>query len=196
MTMCEPAADPIYLPKVKNLEERTTPAFRAKLVRIAAEVGIPAGELASLIGFETAWTWSPSIRNSIGATGLIQFLRSTARSLGTTTDALAAMSAEEQLDWVARYLKRMPKWRVPGDAYLMVFWPAGTGKPDDHLIGEKDSEAKVGNVTRGTIYRLNAGLDGNKDGRITAGDVRAKVLTILRNSEKAGRILVDPKDEP
>ena len=98
------------LPKVKNLVERTTPEFRRKLYQVAIDVGIPPGELASLMGFESSWTWSPSVRNpSGGATGLIQFMPSTAKMLGTTTDQLAAMSAVQQLDYVKAYLARMPK---------------------------------------------------------------------------------------
>jgi len=186
------------LPKVKNLEEKTTPAFRAKLYRIATELGLPPGELASLMGFESSWTWSPSVRNpSGGATGLIQFMPSTARNLGTTTEALAAMTAFDQLDYVQKYLAKMGRWKVPGDSYLMVFWPAGVGKPDDYVIGVKDSEELVpgASFSRGRVYFQNRGLDANGDGRITAGDVRAKVLSVLRASEAAGSISVDLADE-
>lgn len=186
------------LPKVKNLAEKTTPGFRAKLYRIAVEVGIPPGELASLMGFESSWTWSPSVRNpSGGATGLIQFMPATAKRLGTTTAALAAMSALEQLDYVKRYLSGMAKWRVPGDSYLMVFWPAGVGKADDYLIGEKGSAELVpgAKFSRDRVYTQNAGLDVDKNGRITASDVRRKVLSILAASERAGWIDINPQDE-
>lgn len=186
------------LPKVKNLIQRTTPEFRRKLYQVAIDVGIPPGELASLMGFESSWTWSPSVRNpSGGATGLIQFMPSTAKMLGTTTDQLAAMSAVQQLDYVKAYLARMPKWRMPGDAYLQVFWPAGVGKPDSFLIGEKDSTELVPNAkfTRGRVYAQNSGLDGNRDGRITAGDVRARVLSILRTSEAAGWVEIEEEQE-
>jgi hypothetical protein len=39
-----------------------------------------------------------------GATGLIQFMPKIAKDLGTTTSALAKMSAEEQLVYVEKYL--------------------------------------------------------------------------------------------
>lgn len=186
------------LPKVKNLVEKTTNEFRRKLYQVALEVGIPPGELASLMGFESAWTWSPSVRNpSGGATGLIQFMPSTAKMLGTTTDKLAAMTGVEQLDYVKAYLARMPRWRMPGDAYLQVFWPSGVGKPDSFLIGEKDSTELVPNAkfTRGRVYEQNKGLDVNRDGRITAGDVRARVLGILRASEAAGWVDIEQEQD-
>jgi hypothetical protein len=185
------------LPKVKNLE-KTSPAFRAKLYRIATELNVPPGELAALMGFESSWTFSPGVKNpSGGATGLIQFMPDTARRLGTTTADLAKMTAFEQLDYVRKYLAGMGKWRIPGDTYLMVFWPSGVGKPDDYLIGEKGNMTLVpgAQFSRNKVYEQNKGLDGNGDGRITAGDVRRKVLSILAQSEAAGTIEVNPDDE-
>lgn len=186
------------LPKVKNLEEKTTPAFRAKLHRIATELNVPPGELAALMGFESRWTFSPDVKNPTGgATGLIQFMPDTARRLGTTTADLAKMSAFDQLDYVQKYLAKMGRWRIPGDTYLMVFWPSGVGKPDDYLIGEKGNMTLVpgASFSRNTVYEQNKGLDANGDGRITAGDVRRKVLSILAQSEAAGSIDVNPDDE-
>ena len=186
------------LPKVKNLEEKTTPAFRAKLYRIATELNVPPGELAALMGFESRWTFAPDVKNpSGGATGLIQFMPDTARRLGTTTADLAKMSGFQQLDYVQKYLTKMGRWRIPGDTYLMVFWPSGVGKPDDFLIGEKGNMTLVpgAQFSRNTVYEQNKGLDGNGDGRITAGDVRRKVLTILAQSEAAGTIDVNLDDE-
>jgi len=186
------------LPNVKNLAEKTTPGFRAKLYRIATELNVPPGELASLMGFESRWTFAPDVKNpSGGATGLIQFMPDTAKRLGTTTAELAKMSAFSQLDFVQKYLAKMPTWKVPGDTYLMVFWPSGVGRPDDYVIGVKDSEEMVpgANFTRGKVYFQNRGLDTDGNGRITSGDVRRKVLTILKESEKAGEIEVNLDDE-
>ena len=186
------------LPRVKNLAENTTPGFRAKLYRIATELNVPPGELAALMGFESRWTFSPSVKNpSGGATGLIQFMPDTAKRLGTTTADLAKMSGFQQLDYVQKYLARMGKWRIPGDTYLMVFWPSGVGKPDDYLIGEKGNMSLVpgAQFSRNKVYEQNKGLDSDGNGRITAGDVRKKVLTVLSQSEKAGTIDVTLDDE-
>jgi hypothetical protein len=107
------------------------------------------------------------------------------------------MTAFEQLDYVRKYLAGMGKWRIPGDTYLMVFWPSGVGKPDDYLIGEKGNMTLVpgAQFSRNKVYEQNKGLDANGDGRITAGDVRRKVLTILAQSEAAGSIEVNLDDE-
>ncbi|HBC04295.1 MAG TPA: hypothetical protein DC015_08915, partial [Aequorivita sp.] len=54
-----------------------------KLNSVAANLGIDVNWLMAVINFESAGTFSPSIQNKYsGATGLIQFMPSTAKSLG------------------------------------------------------------------------------------------------------------------
>ena len=85
---------------------RVTDAFRNRILEIAANLEAEPSYLMAAIAFETGRTFSPSVRNKAsGATGLIQFMPSTATSLGTSTDELATMSAEAQLDFVARYFQ-------------------------------------------------------------------------------------------
>ena len=76
-----------------------------KIVEIAKDLGVNPNYLMAAMSFETGGTFSPAIRSfsGSGATGLIQFMGPTARSLGTTTTALAKMSPEEQLDYVKKY---------------------------------------------------------------------------------------------
>src|SRR5208282_3601342 len=75
-----------------------------KLDNVAKFLGIPDDWLAAVIAWESGWSFDPAKQNSIGATGLIQFMPSTAKGLGTTTDALKAMTFVEQMDWVQKYL--------------------------------------------------------------------------------------------
>ena len=76
-----------------------------EIVALAKKLGVPdPGWLANLINFESGRTFDPSIVNHIGATGLIQFIPSTAKSLGTTTEALAKMTPKEQMVYVEKYL--------------------------------------------------------------------------------------------
>ena len=66
-----------------------------------------ASWLMSCMAFESGETFSPSVRNAAGsgATGLIQFMPSTAKDLGTSTTELADMSAVDQLDYVQKYFR-------------------------------------------------------------------------------------------
>lgn len=149
-------------------------AFRKRVFQISNELGINPDWLMAVMAFESAETFSPSIKNAAGsgATGLIQFMPKTAVGLGTTTAKLAQMTALEQLEYVLSYF-----WPYRGrlhtlaDVYMAVLWPAGIGKPSDWVLW--DSQSKP------TTYRQNAGLDANKDGIITKNEAAAKVQAKL-----------------
>jgi hypothetical protein len=140
--------------------------FRRKVIAIAMDIGFDASWLMSYIAFETGETFSPSVKNpQSDATGLIQFLPSTAIGLGTTVEKLAAMTAEEQLDYVHDYFKPY-KGRIQtfSDGYMAILRPTGIGKPEDFaLISDPESKA----------YVQNKGLDLNKDGNITKAEAAA-----------------------
>lgn len=152
--------------------QKVSQEFRDRLYWIALELDINADYLMSLIAFESGETFSASVKNAAGsgATGLIQFMPSTARGLGTTTDKLAAMTPEDQLNYVYKYLKPY-KGRIQtlSDLYMAVLWPAGVGRPADYVL-----------FSGGVAYRQNAGLDLNKDGKITKAEAAARVEEKLK----------------
>lgn len=126
--------------------------FTEKVNSICAELRIEANWLMFVMWFESRL--NPQAVNPIsGATGLIQFMPSTARSLGTTTDVLKHMSNVQQLDYVLAYLRpykgRMKRWI---DVYLAVFYPRAMGKPD--FVITPDIIAK-----QNKIFDLNKDLD-------------------------------------
>lgn len=144
--------------------------FVAKVRKISLWLGIDPNWLMAIMYFETARTMSPSITNSIGATGLIQFMPTTAIDMGTTTAKLRAMSNVEQLDWVYKYLKTYAsKYKKFIDVYFGVFFPAAIGKPNDYVLETKK-------LSRSEIARKNPAFDNNKDGKITKGEVEATML--------------------
>ncbi len=151
---------------------KVSPAFKAKAHTIAAALALETDYLMSAMAFETGESFSPSIRNhQSGATGLIQFMPSIAQSLGTTVDALAAMAAEDQLDFVEKYFRpHQGKLVTLEDVYMAILWPAAIGKPDSFVLFSSPSVA----------YQQNKGLDADHDGSVTkqeaAAMVRAKLL--------------------
>ena len=153
---------------------KVSPAFRDKVRGIASRLGCAPDHLMACIAWESGRSFSPSVRNMAGsgATGLIQFMPATAASLGTSTAALAAMSAEAQLDWVEKYFQPY-KGRLTtlADLYMAILWPKAVGKPMDHVLWDKAS--------RPTTYRQNAGLDVNRDGAITKHECAAKLYAML-----------------
>lgn len=154
---------------------RVSPVFRDRVFWMTEELLMPKetgpSDLMGCMAWESNETFSPSIKNMAGsgATGLIQFMPTTAIGLGTTVEALAKMTAEDQLNYVYKYfLPFKGKLKNIGDLYMAILWPAGVGKPDSYVLWEKGK--------RPTTYRQNAGLDVNKDGAITRGEAVSKVL--------------------
>ncbi len=117
----------------------------AKIQELGDKWGIPFEWLCNLMAHESAGTFNPAIKNSIGATGLIQFLGSTAKSLGTTTTELAKLTFKEQLTWVDKYINsNKSRYKNRGllkdgkvndnfqqpDLFMTIFYPSAIGKPN------------------------------------------------------------------
>jgi hypothetical protein len=152
--------------------KKVSPAFKAKVELIASELGTDPNYLMGAMAFETGGTFSPKIRNKAGsgAIGLIQFMPSTARSLGTSTAALAKMSAVQQLDYVYAYLAPCAgKLNSLSDVYMAILYPAAVGQSDSYALFDKGTKA----------YTQNKGLDTNKDGVVTKGEAAARVTRTL-----------------
>jgi Transglycosylase SLT domain len=151
--------------------------FKQKVIAICKEIDVAPDFLMAAMAFESGETFSPSANNAAGsgAVGLIQFMPNTAKALGTSTEALAAMTAEDQLDYVKSYFApHKGQLQTLEDVYMAILYPAAIGTGSDHVLF-KD----------GTIaYTQNKGLDKNKDGDITVGEatgmVRAKLEKGLR----------------
>lgn len=136
--------------------------------------------LMTWMAWETGRSFRADVKNMAGsgATGLIQFMPSTARGLGTTVEALAAMSPESQLNFVWKYFKPYKgKIRSLSDGYMAILWPRAVGKPDDYAL-----------FTGGVAYRQNAGLDTNKDGKVTKREAAAKVTALLDEGLRPGNV--------
>lgn len=151
---------------------RVSPMFRDRVRAMAVNLkgAATASDFMGCFAWESGESFSPSVRNlaGSGATGLIQFMPATAKALGTSVDALANMTALEQLAWVEKYFQPFAgKLHSLADLYMAILWPAGVGKPLDYVLWDK--------ATRPTTYRQNAGLDSNRDGRITKREAVAKV---------------------
>lgn len=143
-------------------------AFVGAAKSVADNIGIDVNDLFRVIDFETAGSWSPAVKApTSSATGLIQFIESTAESLGTSTAELAGMSRTEQMEYVEKYL-RPYKGRIKnfGDLYMAIHWPKGVGKSDDYVMYKQGSDA----------YEANKGLDKNGDGTVTRGETLQRVM--------------------
>ena len=150
--------------------------FKEKVIAICKRLEINPDYLMSCMALETVRTFSPSIKNPLAtATGLIQFLKSTAISLGTTIEELAKMTQVEQLDYVEKYF-RPYKGKIQNieDIYMVIFYPMAVGKQNDYIISTKGNN----------VYNKNKGLDVNKDGILTKGEAGAVARQYLKEGLK------------
>lgn len=162
--------------------------FRKKVVEICKDLWpknymVMANNLMACMAWETGESFSPSAKNpKSSATGLIQFMSDTAKELGTTTSALAKMTAVKQLDYVKKYFENIRNKNYEFvDFYLRILFPASMGKVDEHVVFSRDGEGLNKNdrnyKERINAYGVNAGFDtnpkyGNGDGMVTKGEIK------------------------
>jgi hypothetical protein len=157
--------------------KKVSPEFRSKVFAISARLAVEVDFLMAAMAFETGERFSATIQNpKSGATGLIQFMPKTAAALGTSIEALLQMSEVEQLEFVEKYFAPYTKKLAGlGDVYMAILWPKAIGKADDFALFEAPSKA----------YEQNAGLDLNKDGKVTHHEASAKVSQKLEKGRTA-----------
>jgi len=138
------------------------------IVALANKLGMPdPGWLANLMRFETGGSFDPGQYNKAGsgAVGLIQFTRTTAEGLGTSTEELAQMSQKEQMYWVEKFLVRKLRrgtFKDPTDVYMSVFYPVAMGKGPDFDI--YDHKLRTDGQTEADRYlRQNGGIRTARD---------------------------------
>jgi hypothetical protein len=105
-------------------------SFANEIVSTADRLKIDPAWLANVINFESGF--STSIQNRFTkATGLIQFMPSTAARLNTSTDSLKGMNPQQQLVYVEKYFQPfIGRMKSQEDVYMAVFYPVAMGNPD------------------------------------------------------------------
>lgn len=155
----------IYEERVKSNKQ----AFLAKVISICRILDIEPEWLMQVFINESGMDHQ-AVNTKSNATGLIQFMPSTAISLGTTVAALKAMSNVQQLDYVYKYLAPYAgKMKSYIDLYFTVFFPAAIGKPDDWVLQTSKLSASL-------IASQNPVFDLNKDGKLTVAEVSEAML--------------------
>lgn len=142
--------------------------FFVKVTAIAKDLKCSPDDLLAVMNSESGI--NASARNPHGgATGLIQFMPSTAKGLGTTTDNLKNMSAYDQLDYVAKYMKNTKRTAGMGnqsmsaaDVYSLIFLP---GRANRDILTSSNE----------VYYKWNTGLDIDGDGNISKADLNRRI---------------------
>lgn len=133
-------------------------------IELRPEILIPCMKFESNI--------NPKARNPKStASGLIQFMGFTAKNLGTTIEKIRSLDAMGQLTYVYKYFANMrDDWSsmTTADVYMAILWPKAMGKPDDYKVWAAGTDE----------YKVNAGLDINRDGMVTKREAASKVLKL------------------
>ena len=170
----------ILIDKLKCNKGENPAEFERKLRNICALLGINPNWLMMLMYLESGLNAQavnkqpgdspdPYTRAAKRATGLTQFMPSTARGMGITTQQLYQMSAIDQLDYVYKFFKsKAGKIKSYYDLYLFNFFPIAVGKPDDWVLQTAGTSASI-------IAKQNPGMDINKDGQITVGEAKQRM---------------------
>lgn len=161
----------LFLNKVTSNQQ----AFAERVEEISYLLGIDPNWLMFVMDLESGLN-PRAVNASTSATGLIQFLPSTAFGLGTSTQQLLNMSNVQQLDYVYKYLNDLtfPKnyliRKSYVDLYLGVFYPAAIGQADGYMFPAN-------------VVRYNPIFDQYpKDGMLTVGEMRQYMADRVRES--------------
>jgi len=167
-------------PVIKTLIEndKVDTDFLNSLESMCNRLNMNCMAVLSVMHYETGGSFRPDIKNpNSSATGLIQFMRSTAKKLETTTEDLSKMNQVEQLEYVEKYFNLIKDnfdevdYLNPKNVALAVFYPRAIGQGDDYIIAE-EGRSRLDN----RILKVNKDHDG--DGKITADEYTGKSLNL------------------
>ena len=153
--------------------------FIQKVTEVSKKLGVDPNWLMLIMVSESGL--SPSITNSIGAVGLIQFMPSTCAGLGISPEQMASLTATQQMDYVYRYFApQAGNLKSFYDLYLYTFFPLAIGKPDSWVLS-------ADGLSAGSIAAANGGFDLNKDNQIKVGEFKNYLKTVYLPSLKLSK---------
>ena len=132
--------------------------------------------------------FNPEARNpNSSASGLIQFMESTAEGLDTTIEAIRSMSAMEQLEMVDAYFRPyFGRIHSLSDCYMAILNPASIGLAEDAIIFPAGSRAAL----------ANRGLDINHDNAVSKAEAASFVEAALFNGMRAENVFEIDDTQP
>jgi hypothetical protein len=142
-------------------------AFKYRASEVAQNIGVPTSALIRVMNKESRLN-PKAVNQRSGASGLIQFMPSTAKGLGTSVEEIRNSPAIKQLDWVEQYFKPYRgKVHNYEDLYMVTFFPAALGKPKDKIIRTKRLSAELISRQNPVIARAAGKTPGTP---LTVGD--------------------------
>jgi hypothetical protein len=181
-----------------------------KIIEVARSLGANPAHLAAVIQHESRFNPKAQYGDVKGvkpfnpdvAQGLIQFTPSTAKGLGTTTRAIRAMDAQQQMDLVQRYYAARARERLEGGPLdtlakiaMATFYPLYMNKDPSTVFPERVRLANAGirtpadylkgitSALRGKLEEVEmlASLPRAAGVFVGAFDTDAALETVIRN---------------
>ena len=150
------------------------PIFDEKLSEISDAIDIDKNSIIKLMKHESGL--DPTIKNSIGCVGLIQFCPGggavkTVNGKSYTLEELS-YDLEAQMDaikdfWVRGY--RSGKIKEPADLYIYNFFPVAAGKSDNFILKAKGLSARTVAHANPAFNRV---LGRDRDTALTVGNLK------------------------
>ena len=163
----------LYLLDKASIHVSDTKRFAEKVKDVSAMLGVAPEWLMAVMYMESKFDVSVYNYKGSGAVGLIQFMPSTALDMNITSYRLSQMNHLQQLEYVYVYLDKVKKrngaFTSLTDLYLGILYPKARGQESCYTLFSKPSKA----------YRQNSGLDENRDGRVTIGDIDRRMKRLF-----------------
>lgn len=177
------------VPGVSGIAQVPVKALRL-LCKIARRNGWAVDGMAAAIAHESGW--NPRAQNPGGsrATGLLQWIPSTARALfDLSVDQIRELSIEKQLPLAERYWKAASQGRQIGDLDFLILGLGAGNVPGGYRADLEDDVVLYPAGSAGA--RGNPGLQ-DPEGNITVGNARAALRGML--ATRVSRIHVPSTD--
>jgi hypothetical protein len=152
-----------------NLPLAIRAAFAAKVIAIAQYLGIDPNWLMQVMYAESKLKASAQnkVNGRLVAAGLLQW--TAASGVPGAPKSILALSHLQQLDKVQQYFAPYRgKMHSYFDVYLVTFFPAAVGKPDNYVFATKKLSAAL-------IAQQNPAINSSKDGKITMAEFKRYV---------------------
>ena len=182
-TPASQAGEQLYLMDKASRYIHEPAQFAIKVKQVSGMLDIPAEWLMAVMYLESKFDASVYNYKGSGAVGLIQFMPSTARDLNTSSWAISKMNHLQQLEYVYMYLNKVKErngaYTSLADLYLGILFPKARGQEACYTLFARPSKA----------YRQNAGLDEDRDGRVTVMDIEKRLARLFPTAygiDKAG----------
>ena len=163
----------LYLLDRAGIYVSDLPAFEYKVREVAKRLDIPPEWLMSVMYSESRFNAGAANFKGSGAIGLIQFMPTTAKDMGTSVHYLKQLGHIDQMEYVYKYLQavrlKYGEYKTLTDLYLAILYPRAREGEMCYSLYENPTKA----------YKQNVGLDEDKDGRVTVNDIDKRMRRVF-----------------